>query len=37
MSINWRNTIWDGEDFLSTPACRIVKEDSIQTSGELHW
>ena len=27
-----RNTIWDGEDFFSTPACRVVKEDSIPVS-----
>jgi len=26
-----RNTIWDGEDFLSIPACRVVKEDSIRS------
>ena len=26
-----RNTIWNGEDFLSTPACRVVKEDSIRS------
>lgn len=26
MSINWRNTIWGGEDFLSIPACWVVKE-----------
>lgn len=26
-----RNTIWNGEDFLCTPACRVVKEDSIRS------
>lgn len=26
-----RNTIWNGEGFLCTPACRVVKEDSIRS------